>query len=102
MPKSSSNSIPVQHIAKLSNIPITSDEEEALTHAFVDTLKVVEELKSVDVSKVQPTFQVTGLENVWREDMIDEKKMFTQAEALFNAKQSYDGYFVVPQVIDQD
>ncbi len=94
--------IPVKHIAKLANIPITDQEEIALEKAFVETMAVVEELKSVDVKGVEPTSQVTGLENVWREDEVDQAHSFTQAEALANAKQTHDGYFVVSQVIDQD
>jgi aspartyl-tRNA(Asn)/glutamyl-tRNA(Gln) amidotransferase subunit C len=102
MSKSSPQIIPVQHIAKLANLPITAEEEKKLEAAFADTLKVVEDLKNVDVTNVLPTFQVTGLENVMREDVVDEEKMFSQKEALANAKQTYDGYFVVPQVISQD
>jgi aspartyl-tRNA(Asn)/glutamyl-tRNA(Gln) amidotransferase subunit C len=94
--------ISVKHIAKLANIPITDQEEQALTKAFEETLAVVEELQTIDVTNVQPTYQVTGLENVLREDIVDEKKMFTQEQALANAKETHDGYFVVPQVISQD
>ena len=63
---------------------------------------MVSELQSVNVEGVEPTFQVTGLENVMRDDVVDEKRMFTQEQALANAKQTHDGYFVVPQVISQD
>ncbi len=94
--------IPVKHIAKLANIPITDAEEQKLEIAFAETLKVVEQLKQVDVTGVEPTSQVTGLENVWREDVINTADMFTQQQALANAKQTHDGFFVVPQVIDQD
>lgn len=94
--------IPVSHIARLANIPITADEEKKLEKAFEETLAVVEQLQTVDVSNVQPTFQVTGLENVTREDIVDEKRMFTQEQALANARAQHDGYFVVAQVISQD
>jgi aspartyl-tRNA(Asn)/glutamyl-tRNA(Gln) amidotransferase subunit C len=94
--------IPVKHIAKLANIPITDEEEKKLEAAFEDTLNVVSKLKSVDVSGVDPTFQVTGLENVLREDKVNGEDMFTQEQALANAKQALDGYFMVPAVINQD
>ncbi len=96
------STIPVKHIAQLAHIPITDEEEKKLEKAFVETLGVVNELKEVDVTGVEPTSQVTGLENVWREDVIRPEDTFTQAEALSNAKKSFQGYFVVPQVIDQD
>lgn len=99
---SKNSSIPVHHIAKLANIPITKDEEKQFEAAFVDTLKVIEQLTTINVTGVQPTFQVTGLENVTREDVVNEQDMFSQEEALANAKEKYEGYFVVPQVISQD
>jgi Asp-tRNA(Asn)/Glu-tRNA(Gln) amidotransferase C subunit len=40
--------------------------------------------------------------NVWREDVIDEKSMLTQAEALEGAEASYEGYFQVPLVVDKE
>lgn len=92
----------VSHIAKLANIPITHQEEVHLTEGFNETMKVVDLLFSVDVQWVTPTSQVTGLENVFREDTIDEKRMFTQEEALANAPRKYKGYFVVDQILEDD
>jgi aspartyl/glutamyl-tRNA(Asn/Gln) amidotransferase C subunit len=78
------------------------EEEQKLEKAFEETLAVVEKLQTVDVGSVEPTFQVTGLENVTREDVVDEQRMFTQEQALANARAQHDGFFVVPQVISQD
>jgi Asp-tRNA(Asn)/Glu-tRNA(Gln) amidotransferase C subunit len=39
--------------------------------------------------------------NVLREDVVEEKRMFTQEEALSNAKKTHQGFFVVDQLIDQ-
>lgn len=97
-----SDTLPVRHIAKLANIPITAEEETKLATAFAETLAVVDQLKQVDVTDVEPTSQVTGLENVWREDTLNPADTFSQAQALANAAATHDGYFVVPQVIDQD
>lgn len=94
--------IPVHHIAQLSNIPVTPAEEKKLEQEFEDTLKVVADLKEIDVKNVAPTFQVTGLENVMREDVVDEEQMFTQEEALANATAQHDGFFMVKQIIAQD
>jgi aspartyl-tRNA(Asn)/glutamyl-tRNA(Gln) amidotransferase subunit C len=102
MSDQSQTAIPVAHIAKLANIPIKKEEEAKLEKAFVETLEVVSKLQAIDVSQVEPTFQVTGLENVLREDEVNQYKMFTQEEALANAAESHDGYFVVPQIIAQD
>ncbi len=92
----------VHHVAKLAQIPVTTTEEKALEKAFDETLSVVNSLSQLDVSGVEPTHQVTGLTNVLREDIVDEQRMFTQEQALMNAKHTHNGYFVVPQLIDQD
>ena len=99
---SSQTNIPVSHIAKLANIPVSKEEEKSLETAFQDTIKVIDQLKDIDVKDVEPTFQVTGLTNVLREDVVNQEKMCTQKQALANAKTQYQGFFVVDQVIEQD
>ena len=90
----------VHHISQLATIPLTSEEEEKLAKDFTRTLAVVVELTEVDVQGVSPTHQVTGLENVLRDDVVDEERMFTQEEALKNASRSHNGYFVVPRILE--
>ncbi len=92
----------VHHIATLANIPVTPQEEEKLAEAFEETLQVINKLQEVNVTGIEPTHQVTGLKNVLREDVVDTDRMFTQEEALANAKNTHDGYIVVKQIIDQD
>lgn len=91
----------VRHIAQLADIPITAQEEVNLADAFNETLEVVDKLKSVNVQNVEPTHQVTGLENIWREDKINQTNTFTQTQALANARQTHQGFFVVSRIIDQ-
>jgi aspartyl/glutamyl-tRNA(Asn/Gln) amidotransferase C subunit len=90
----------VKHIASLANIPVTDAEAEKLSKEFSDTLIVVEEVNAVDVSNVSAV-HMTGLSNVLREDVVDTERMFTQEEALSNAPETHNGFFVVNQVIDQ-
>lgn len=92
----------VHEIAKLANITITTREEASLANEFNTTLKVVDTLFSVDVKGVVPTSQVTGLENVFREDEIDGERQFTQDQALANATSKHNGYFVVDQILKDD
>jgi len=92
----------VKHIAELANIPIDDKEAKELQTAFIETLDTIQELQSVDITKVSPTHQVTGFENVLREDKINTQNMLSQEEALSNASQTYQGYFVVPRLIDKN
>lgn len=90
----------VQKIAKLAHIPVTDDMADELAKGFTKTMTVVDELKKVDVDNVAPTNQITGLENILREDEIDTTRMFTQEEALSNAKRTHNGFFVVDQILE--
>lgn len=92
----------VDAVSKSAHIPVTAEEKKDLAEGFTMVIGVLDELKQVDVSGVAPTNQVTGLENVLREDAVDTTRMFTQAQALQNAKRTHNGFFVVDQVIDQE
>lgn len=92
----------VDAIARLALIPVTEDEKEELARGFSTVLEVLDTLQKIDTTHVESTHQVTGLENVYREDVVDTSRMFTQEQALANAPRAQNGYFVVNQVIDQD
>lgn len=92
----------VSKIATLASIPVSEDEKKELASGFTAVVKVLDVLNTIDVTDVEPTYQVTGLVNVFRDDIVDENRTFTQNEALANAPSSHDGYFMVDQVIDQD
>ncbi len=91
----------VQHVASLANIPVTDEEKKRLADGFNTTMKVVDQLFTVNVKGVEPTHQVTGFENVFRKDEVEVERVFTQEEALKNAKSVHNGFFVVGQVIEE-
>lgn len=91
----------VAHIAALAHIPVTQEEDKKLAAGFTKTITVIEELNKLDVKGVDAS-HVIGLTNVLREDIVDEKRMFTQEQALANAPRKDGGFFVVDQVIEQE
>ena len=102
MSKISSDS--VKKVAKLANLPISSDEEKVFTDQLGKILEYVEQLEKVDTSKVEPTFNVTGLKNILREDVVTESLEQGQAlfKALFNAPKKKDGLFVTKGVLKDE
>ncbi|PIR62099.1 MAG: Asp-tRNA(Asn)/Glu-tRNA(Gln) amidotransferase GatCAB subunit C [Candidatus Pacebacteria bacterium CG_4_10_14_0_8_um_filter_43_12] len=92
----------VTHVAQLASLTITEQEAEHLVGAFDETLAVIDNLSQLSLNETEPTSQVTGLENITRADEVLTDNMFSQQEALANAKRSYDGYFVVDRIIDND
>ncbi|MFI5270619.1 MAG: Asp-tRNA(Asn)/Glu-tRNA(Gln) amidotransferase subunit GatC [Candidatus Saccharimonadales bacterium] len=57
-------------LAQLARLDLTDEEIEEYKSELSAILGYVEQLQSVDVGNLKPTNQVTGLENVYREDEI--------------------------------
>ena len=74
--------IDVGHVAKLANLPLKPHEERKFEKQLSEILSYVEKLKEVDTKNVEITSQVTGLENVTREDQTSPS--LTQEETLSN------------------
>lgn len=90
--------INVSHVAKLANLPLSDEEKKKFEKQLEETLAYVDQLKEVSTEKTPATSQVTGLENVLREDEI--KPSLTQEQTLKNAKKTHNGFFVVPAILD--
>ena len=89
--------IDVNHVAKLANLPLKPQEKEKFEKQLSETLAYVEKLNSIDTKNVEPTSQVTGLENVSRED--EASPSLTQEKALSNTKSQYNGLFKVKAIL---
>lgn len=92
----------VKKIAKLANLKLVNNEVDLFATQFTDTVDVINQLNEIDTSTVSATYQVTGLSNVTRADVVDDSRVLPQETALREAKLIHDGYFVVPRVIDTD
>ena len=89
----------VERIAKLSNIKLTDSELDLFVKIFADTVNYIRILDEVDTVGVSPTFQVTGLTNVFQGK--GSQTTLTQEEALQNAKEVVNGKFVTKGVFDR-
>lgn len=89
----------VKYIAKLANLTVSDEEANKLAKELSDTLEFIEKVKQVDTKGLEPTSNVTGLENVFREDKIIPS--FTQEESLSSTKSKYKGYFKVKAVLEE-
>lgn len=88
----------VRHLAVLSNLQLSEDELAALTKDIGDILNYIEQLSDIDTSGVEPTYQVSGLENVWREDEVEQNPV-TRQKLLALAQETYDNQVKVPKVL---
>lgn len=62
----------VQHLAQLSSLQLTDNEADELQADLQNILGYVEQLSNLDTTGVEPTYQVTGLSNVWRDDVVEQ------------------------------
>jgi len=71
----------IKHIANLARLELSEEEVTIYDDQLSHILDYIGRLKEVDTSKIEPTAQVTGLENVLRSDEIKEwnKKQVEQA-----------------------
>lgn len=91
----------VHKIARLANLILTSEEVEKFAPQLSAILDFVSKLQKLPTKGVPVTSQVNDLENVFREDEIDNARMFTQEEALANAPASHNGFFKVKAVFEE-
>jgi aspartyl-tRNA(Asn)/glutamyl-tRNA(Gln) amidotransferase subunit C len=90
----------IQHIATLARLELTDEELEKYGGQLSDVLSYIDQLREVDVSGVEPTAQVTGLENIFREDEIEEWDKEEARAALEQAPELEDGQVKVKRVIE--
>lgn len=88
----------VLNLAQLSSLELNDTEIDGLQKDISNILGYVEQLNELNTDGVQPTYQVTGLENVWREDKIIDYKV-SREELLAIAPESADNQVKVPKVL---
>ena len=58
----------VRHVAELARLGLTHDEMERLSGELSKILDYIDQLERLDTSAVEPTAQVGGLVDVFRDD----------------------------------
>lgn len=68
------DNIELKHLAQLAQVNIKKRDFDKLLGQFTSTIDLVRHLSSLQTDKVATTSQVTGLQNVFREDVSDTSK----------------------------
>jgi len=98
IPMSTITTNDVRHLAQLSNLQLSDDEITSLQTDLANILDYIDQLNEIDTSGVEPTYQVTGLENVWRDDTVDMSTV-TRENLLALTSEQADNSIKVPQVL---
>jgi len=92
--------INISHVAKLANLPLLDSEKQKFETQLSSILDYIAKLNEVDTSNVKDTSQVTGLENILREDK--PLPSLSQKDALFQAKTTHNGFFAVKGIFENE
>ena len=65
----------VNHLAKLASLKISASQSKTLAEQFSSTLNMVNLITKLDTKNVPMTANVSGLKNVFREDVIDLERI---------------------------
>ena len=87
----------VEHVAKLAKLSLTPQEVKKFQSQLSEVLDYIDVLKKIDTKGVEPTSQVTGLENVFRSD--EPGPSLQTEEVLKNAKEKNDNLFMIKAIL---
>lgn len=90
----------VGKVATLANLILAVAQKQKFARQLSSVIGYVSKVQKLDTSNVPETSQVTGLENVFREDAVNVSRMLTQEQALSNAKRTHNGLFVVDALFE--
>lgn len=88
----------VLHLAQLSSLQLTDDEITGLQADISNILGYVEQLGKLNTEGIEPTYQVTGLSNVWRDDKVIDYGI-SREDLLKLSSEVIDNQVKVPKVL---
>jgi len=85
-------------VAKLTRIRVAEDKLENYAQELSNIMDVIEELKTADVTGLEPLVNVSESDSLFREDEVTDGNYVDKI--LKNAPQQKFDYLVVPKVIE--
>jgi len=90
----------IEKLSELVKLPISSEEKIKLAGMLSQTTEYMDMLNELDTSNVEPTYQVTGLMNVFQAE--DLNKTLTQNDVLNNAPNYKEGMIETSAVLERE
>jgi len=87
----------VSHIAQLARLKLSTEEEVSFLGELNSVLSMTEALDRVDTSDLPETHNVTGLVNIWREDLAAETLL--EEDVFSNAPRHESSHFTIPKTL---
>ncbi len=90
----------IKHIAQLARLELTAEEEKRYEKELSNVLNYIDQLQEVDTTNTEPTAQVTGLENILREDEKNDWNKKEREQTLKQAPNLKDNQYKVKRVLE--
>lgn len=87
----------VRHLAALSKISLSDAQIAPMKKDLTEILAYIGQLDQLDLDGTEPTFQTTGLANIWREDEIEQQ--IDREKLLALAPEEKNDSVKVPKVL---
>lgn len=88
----------ILHLAQLSSLQLSDDEVTDLQADIGNILGYIAQLSELDTTGVEPTYQVTDLENIWRDDVVVQSSVDREG-LLALAPDQHEQQIKVPKVL---
>jgi len=90
----------IEKLSDLVKLPVSDVEKTKLAGMLSQTTEYMDMLNELDTSNVEPTYQVTGLTNVFQDSSLTQT--LTQDEVLQNAKNKKEGMVGTSAVLERE
>lgn len=87
----------LEYMSHLSKLKIDDDKQEEMIESLEKILGYVSSLEECDTENTEITYNILGLENVMRDDVVTSS--FDREDILKNAPSKEAGCFIVPNVL---
>ena len=94
-----SSAFDVDYVSKLANLPLSVEERALFEKQLKDVLTYISKLNEIDTDSIEPIGHITNLQNVLREDK--PAPSLSQDDAIKNAPKTYNGFFEVDAIFEE-
>lgn len=90
----------IEKLAELVKITVTQEEVEKLSNMLSQTGEYMDMLNELDTDSVEPTYQVTGLQNIFQNENLN--KTLNQKDVLLNSTLVKNGMVGTSAVLERE
>lgn len=89
----------IEHLAKLSNLKLEDAEVENLQEDLTNIIGYIEQLSELNTENIEPTYQVSDNQNIWRKDEINNYNVNRDKLLDLAGNNVVDNQIKVPKVL---